>query len=337
MWIGGWLGTIASSEQGVERVPAGTRPVVVIAEVLAASCAEYLRDTCKVVEAAGEPRSRLLDLLSDAEGLVVRSGTTVDRELMEAAPRLRVVGRAGVGVDNIDLDEATRRGILVANAPLANSVSAAEHAFGLMLAQARNIARADATIRAGRWDRAAFRGVELDGKTLGLVGMGRIGTLVAGRALAFGMSVLAYDPYITADQARQAGAELRDLDSLLAESDFISLHLPRTPETENLLDVVAFGKVKPGVRIVNASRGGIIDEEALAEAIRSGRVAGAALDVFATEPLVGGPLVELPQVVLTPHLGASTAEAQDKAGLHVAESVAAGLMGEPVPAAVNRV
>jgi D-3-phosphoglycerate dehydrogenase len=309
----------------------------VIAEVLAASCAEYLRDTCEVVEAAGEPRSRLLDLLSDAEGLVVRSGTTVDRELMEAAPRLRVVGRAGVGVDNIDLDEATRRGILVANAPLANSVSAAEHAFGLMLAQARNIARADATIRAGRWDRAAFRGVELDGKTLGLVGMGRIGTLVAQRALAFGMSVLAYDPYITADQARQAGGELRDLDSLLAESDFISLHLPRTPETENLLDAAAFNKVKPGVRIVNASRGGIIDEEALAAAIRSGQVAGAALDVFATEPLVGGPLVELPQVVLTPHLGASTAEAQDKAGLHVAESVAAGLMGEPVPAAVNRV
>lgn len=316
---------------------AGTRPVVVIAEVLAASCAEYLRDTCEVVEAAGEPRSRLLSLVSDAEGLVVRSGTRVDRELLEAAPRLRVVGRAGVGVDNIDLDEATRRGILVANAPLANSVSAAEHAFGLMLSQARNIARADATIRAGRWDRAAFRGVELDGKVLGLVGLGRIGALVAHRALAFGMSVLAYDPYITADQARQAGGELRDLDSLLAESDFISLHLPRTPETENLLDAVAFGKVKPGVRIVNASRGGIIDEAALAAAIRSGRVAGAALDVFATEPLVGGPLVELPQVVLTPHLGASTAEAQDKAGLHIAQSVVAGLMGEPVPAAVNRV
>jgi len=310
---------------------------VVIAEVLAASCAEYLRDTCEVVEAAGEPRSRLMDLLSDAEGLVVRSGTRVDRELMEAAPRLRVVGRAGVGVDNIDLDEATRRGIVVANAPLANSVSAAEHAFGLMLAQARNIARADATIRAGRWDRAAFRGVELHGKVLGLVGLGRIGTLVAQRALAFGMSVLAYDPYITAGQAREAGGELRDLDSLLADSDFISLHLPRTPETENLLDADAFDKVKPGVRIVNASRGGIIDEEALAAAIRSGRVAGAALDVFASEPLVGGPLVELPEVVLTPHLGASTAEAQDKAGLHVAESVAAGLMGEPVPAAVNRV
>lgn len=321
----------------MEKVPAGSRPVVVIAEVLAASCAEYLRDTCKVVEASGESRSRLMDLLSEAEGLVVRSGTRVDRELMDAAPQLRVIGRAGVGVDNIDLDEATRRGILVANALLANSVSAAEHAFALMLSQARNIARADATIRAGRWDRAAFRGVELHGKVLGLVGLGRIGTLVAQRALAFGMSVLAYDPYITADQARQAGGQLRDLDSLLADSDFISLHLPRTPETENLLDAVAFSKVKPGVRIVNASRGGIIDEDALAAAIRSGRVAGAALDVFATEPLVGGPLVDLPQVVLTPHLGASTAEAQDKAGLHVAEAVVAGLMGEPVPAAVNRV
>ena len=318
-------------------MPAGSRPVVVIAEVLAASCAEYLRDTCEVVEASRESRSRLMDLLSEAEGLVVRSGTRVDRELMDAAPQLRVIGRAGVGVDNIDLDEATRRGILVANAPLANSVSAAEHAFALMLSQARNIARADATIRAGRWDRAAFRGVELHGKVLGLVGLGRIGTLVAQRALAFGMSVLAYDPYITADQARQAGGQLRDLDSLLADSDFISLHLPRTPETENLLDAVAFSKVKPGVRIVNASRGGIIDEDALAAAIRSGRVAGAALDVFATEPLVGGPLVDLPQVVLTPHLGASTAEAQDKAGLHVAEAVVAGLMGEPVPAAVNRV
>ena len=318
-------------------MPSEARPVVVIAEVLAPVCAEYLSTKCRVVEAAGEPRTRLLELVADAEGLVVRSGTRVDGELMAAAPRLRVVGRAGVGVDNIDLEEATRRGVTVANAPLANSVSAAEHAFGLMLSQARNIARADASIRSGRWDRAAFRGVELDGKTLGLVGMGRIGTLVAQRALAFGMSVLAYDPYITAEQARQAGGELRDLDSLLADSDFISLHLPRTPETENLLDAGAFSKVKPGVRIVNASRGGIIDEDALAEAIRSGRVAGAALDVFATEPLVGGPLVDLPQVVLTPHLGASTVEAQNKAGLHVAQSVMAGLEGEPVPNAVNRV
>ena len=288
-----------------------------------------------MVEAAGESRSSLLGLLSEAEGLVVRSGTQVDRELLEAAPRLRVVGRAGVGVDNIDLEEATRRGVLVVNAPLANSISAAEHTFALLLSQARNIPRADATIRSGRWDRAAFRGVELHGKTLGLVGLGRIGALVAQRALAFGMRVLAYDPYITADQARQAGGELMDLDSLLAESDFISLHLPRTPETENLLGKEAFAKAKRGVRIVNASRGGIVDEDALADAIRAGQVAGAALDVYAEEPLTGGPLVELPQVVLTPHLGASTVEAQDKAGLHVAESVVAGLAGERPMAAVN--
>ena len=313
------------------------RPVVVIAEVLAASCAEYLAKSCDVVEAAGEPRDRLLELLADADGLVVRSGTRVDGELMDAAPRLRVVGRAGVGVDNIDLDEATQRGVLVVNAPLANSVSAAEHAFGLMLSVARNIAQGDASIRSGRWDRAKFRGVELEGKTLGLVGMGRIGSLVAQRALAFGMRVLAYDPYITAEQARAAGAELRDLDSLLADSDFISLHLPRTPETENLLGREAFAKAKRGVRIINASRGGIIDEEALVEAIRDGQVAGAALDVYAVEPMTGGPLTELPGVVLTPHLGASTLEAQNKAGLHVAESVAAGLAGEPVMAAVNRV
>lgn len=323
--------------QGVVTMGPDKRPVVVIAEVLAASCAEHLQEVCEVVEAAGESRDSLLGLLGNAEGLVVRSGTRVDRELMEAAPRLRVVGRAGVGVDNIDLDEATRRGVLVVNAPLANSVSAAEHAFGLMLSLARNIARGDASIRSGRWDRAKFRGVELDGKTLGLVGMGRIGSLVAQRALAFGMRVLAYDPYITAEQARAAGAELRDLDSLLADSDFISLHLPRTPETENLLDGEAFAKAKRGVRIVNASRGGIIDEEALVEAIRDGQVAGAALDVYAEEPMTGGPLTELPEVVLTPHLGASTVEAQNKAGLHVAESVVAGLAGEPVMAAVNSV
>ena len=339
----------------------GERPVVVIAEVLAASCAEYLGESCDVVEAAGERRERLLGLLAEAEGLVVRSGTRVDGELMDAAPRLRVVGRAGVGVDNIDLDEATRRGILVVNAPLANSVSAAEHAFGLMLSLARNIARGDASIRSGRWDRAKFRGVELDGKTLGLVGMGRIGSLVAHRAKAFGMRVLAYDPYITAEQARAAGGELRDLDSLLADSDFISLHLPRTPETENLLGREAFATAKRGVRIINASRGGIIDEEALVEAIRDGqepvrpsRYAGTddwrahlpEIVLRPEEPMTGGPLTELPEVggwwlvvggVLTPHLGASTVEAQYKAGLHVAESVVAGLAGEPVMAAVNRV
>ena len=310
-------------------------PVVVIAEALAAGCAEYLRETCEVVEAAGLSRAELLEILPEAEGLIVRSGTRVDMELLEAAPRLRVVGRAGVGVDNIDLEAAARLGVLAANTPFANSVSAAEHAFALMLSQARNIPAADASLRSGAWNRAAFKGVELQGKTLGLVGLGRIGALVAARASAFDMRVLAYDPYITAEQARNAGAELSALDDLLARSDFISLHLPRTPETENLLDGEAFAKAKRGVRIVNASRGGIIDEAALAEAVRSGQVAGAALDVYADEPLSGGPLVELPQVVLTPHLGASTVEAQDKAALQVAEAVAAGLFGRPVPTALN--
>lgn len=314
----------------------GGVPTVVIAEVLAASCAERLRQECRVVEAAGLSRAELMEALAAADGLVVRSGTRVDRELLEAAPGLRVVGRAGVGVDNIDLEEASRLGVLVVNTPFANSVSAAEHAFALMLSQARNIPAADASLRSGAWDRAAFKGVELAGKTLGLVGLGRIGALVAARALAFDMTVLAYDPYITADQAADAGAELTALDDLLSRSDFISLHLPRTPETENLLDAAAFAKTKPGARFVNASRGGIIDEDALAEAVRSGRAAGAALDVYAEEPLTGGPLVNLPQVVLTPHLGASTAEAQDKAGLHAAEAVTAALAGRPTPTAVNQ-
>ena len=311
------------------------KPLAVIADQLAPSCAERLREVCEVAEAAGEPRVRLLELMAEAEALVVRSGTRVDRELLEAAPNLRVVARAGVGVDNIDLEEASRRGVLVVNTPFANSVSAAEHAFALMLSQARNIPAADASLRSGAWDRAAFGGVELAGKTLGLAGLGRIGALVAERALAFGMEVLAYDPYITIEQAAAAGAELTGWDDLLARSDFISLHLPRTPETENLLDGAAFEKTKPGVRVINASRGGIIDEDALAEAVRSGRAAGAALDVYAEEPLTGGPLVDLPQVVLTPHLGASTAEAQDKAGLHAAEAVAAALSGRPTPTAVN--
>ena len=314
----------------------GGLPTVVIAEVLAASCAERLRRECRVVEAAGLSRGGLMEALAGADGLVVRSGTRVDRELLEAAPGLRVVGRAGVGVDNIDLEEASRLGVLVVNTPFANSVSAAEHAFALMLSQARNIPAADASLRSGAWDRAAFKGVELAGKTLGLVGLGRIGALVAARALAFDMTVLAYDPYITAEQAADAGTELTALDDLLPRSDFISLHLPRTPETENLLDAEAFARTKPGVRVVNASRGGIIDEDALAEAVRSGRVAGAALDVYAEEPLTGGPLVSLPQVVLTPHLGASTSEAQDKAGLHAAEAVTAALSGRPTPTAVNQ-
>ncbi len=311
------------------------KPKVVVAEPIAEAGIAALEQTCVVVVAAGKSREELEGLLEDAQALIVRSATKVDRELIESAPRLRVIGRAGIGVDNIDLDAATEHGVLVVNAPHANTISAAEHTLALMLAQARNIPRADATLRSGVWDRKSFKGVELHGKTLGVVGLGRIGTLVAQRALAFGMRLVAYDPYVGEERARRLGVELMDLDRLLAESDFISIHLPKTPDTEGLFGADTFARMKPGVRIVNASRGGIVDEEALVEALRSGRVAGAALDVFATEPLTDSPLFEFPQVVLTPHLGASTAEAQDKAGTQVAEAVAAALAGELVMSAVN--
>jgi D-3-phosphoglycerate dehydrogenase len=255
--------------------------------------------------------------------------------LIAAAPALRVIGRAGIGVDNIDVDAATEAGIIVVNAPQANIISAAEHALALLLSQARNVARADATLRSGVWDRSGFEGVELHGKTLGVVGLGRIGTLVAQRALAFGMHLIAYDPYVSVERARRLGVELVDLDTLLEMADFVTIHLPKTPDTAGLIGKEALAKVKPGVRIINAARGGILDEDALAEAIRDGRVAGAGLDVYANEPLTESPLFDLPGVVMTPHLGASTAEAQDKAGTDVATAVAAALRGELVMSAVN--
>ena len=311
------------------------QPKVVVAEKLAESGIEALRESCEVVSAIGDERPVLLEKLRDAQGLVVRSATQVDAEMIAAAPELRVIGRAGIGVDNIDLDAATEAGIIVVNAPHANIISAAEHAMALMLAQARNIPRADQRLREGRWDRSSFVGVELHGKTLGVVGLGRIGTLVAQRALSFGMRLTAYDPYVSEERGRRLGVELVDLDTLLAESDFITIHLPSTPETVGLIGKEALAKVKPGVRIVNAARGGILDEDALAEALREGRVAGAALDVFAHEPVTDSPLFQLDNVVVTPHLGASTTEAQDKAGTDVAAAVAAALRGELVLSAVN--
>src|SRR5690606_19835436 len=288
------------------------QPKVVVAEKLAESGIEALRESCEVVSAIGDERPVLLEKLRDAQGLVVRSATQVDAEMIAAAPELRVIGRAGIGVDNIDLDAATEAGIIVVNAPHANIISAAEHAMALMLAQARNIPRADQRLREGRWDRSSFVGVELHGKTLGVVGLGRIGTLVAQRALSFGMRLTAYDPYVSEERGRRLGVELVDLDTLLAESDFITIHLPSTPETVGLIGKEALAKVKPGVRIVNAARGGILDEDALAEALRDGRVAGAALVVFAHEPVTVSPLFLLDNVVVPPPVGASTTEAQDK-------------------------
>ena len=277
----------------------------------------------------------LKNAIEGAEALIVRSATQVTDELLTAGSELVVVGRAGIGLDNVDVEAATRRGVMVVNAPQSNILSAAEHAIALMLAQARNIPQAHAALVAGKWERSHWEGVELHGKTLGVVGLGRIGALVAQRALAFGMRLCAYDPYVAPERARQMGVELMSLEELMAESDFVTIHLPKTSETAGLIDADVLAKAKPGVRIVNAARGGILDEAALAEALGSGQVGGAALDVFSTEPCTDSPIFEMPNVVVTPHLGASTHEAQDKAGVTIAEQVNLALAGDFVPFAVN--
>ncbi|GMQ85920.1 MAG: hypothetical protein BMS9Abin07_1490 [Acidimicrobiia bacterium] len=311
------------------------RAKVVVAEVIADSAIETLAASYEVDVAVDADRDELMTRLGDAAALVVRSATQVDAEMIAAAPNLVVIGRAGIGVDNIDVDAATDRGILVVNAPDANTISAAEHTMALLLAQARRIPEADASLRAGRWDRSRLQGTELYGKTLGILGLGRIGAMVAERAAAFGMRIVAHDPYIGDEQAAGLGVQLVGLDELLAESDFLTIHMPRTTETEGLIGADAFDKMKEGVRIINAARGGIVDEEALAAAVAEGVVAGAAVDVYAVEPTTQSPLFELAEVVVTPHLGASTREAQDRAGASVAASVASALRGEPVPNGVN--
>jgi D-3-phosphoglycerate dehydrogenase len=268
--------------------------------------------------------------------LIIRSATQVTAEVLAAATTLQVVARAGIGLDNVDVEEATRRGVMIVNAPQSNIISAAEQTLALLLAQARNIPQAHAALIAGRWERSAWEGVELAGKTIGLVGLGRVGSLVAARAAGFGMRVIAFDPYVSAERAKEMGVEIMpSLEAVLVQSDFVSVHLPRTPETEGLLGEKELRMVKPGARIVNTARGGIVDEAALAKVLEDGHLAGAALDVFAVEPTTDSPLFGLPNVVVTPHLGASTREAQDKAGVTVAEMVRLALKGEFVPYAVN--
>ena len=311
------------------------KPRIVIAETIAQAGIDRLSEHFEVDVAAGVERTDLLERLTDARGLIVRSATKVDAEMIDAAPHLQVIGRAGIGVDNIDIDAATKRGVLVVNAPHANTISAAEQAMALLLSQARNTAHAHATLTSGVWDRKSFQGVELHGKTMGVIGLGKIGTLVSQRCAAFGMRVMAYDPFVSADRARRVGVQLADLDTVLGSADFISIHLPKTKETENLIGGDNIAKLKRGVRIVNTSRGGIVNEADLAQAIKDGIVAGAGLDVFETEPTTESPLFALPQVVVTPHLGASTTEAQDKAGIDVAEAVGNALAGDLVLSAVN--
>jgi D-3-phosphoglycerate dehydrogenase len=309
-----------------------SRPRVLVREPIADSGLDLLKRRFDVVE---DSDSDLASIIGEFDAIIVRSGTTLDAALIELGERLKVIGRAGVGVDNVDVDAATRRGIVVANAAESTVDSAAEHAIALLLALARNVPQAHAALTAGVWDRQRFTGIELAGKTLGVLGLGRIGRQVAHRALGLGMRVVAYDPFVSADRFRELGVDpASSLDDVYAVADVVTLHLPLNAETEGLLDRAAFERMKDGVRIVNAARGGLVDEEALVDAIRSGRVAGAALDVFRDEPYAG-PLLELPQVVVTPHLAGSTTEAQDRAGVVIAEQVVAALDGQVVRTAVN--
>ena len=312
------------------------KPVVLIAEELSAATLDALGPDFEVRNCDGANRAELLAALgAGVDAVLIRSATKMDGEAIAAAKGLKVIARAGVGLDNVDIPAATAAGVMVVNAPTSNIVSAAELAISLLLASARFISPAHAALKAGKWARSKYTGAELFEKTLGVVGFGRIGQLVAHRMQAFGMSVVAYDPYLQPAKAAQLGVELVELDDLLKRSDFITIHLPKTKETANLIGVEALKKVKKEVRIINAARGGVLDEAALYDAIVEGRVAGAGLDVYVTEPCTDSPLFQLDQVVATPHLGASTDEAQERAGIAVAVSVRKALAGELVPDAVN--
>lgn len=335
-------GIVARSCQNVRtlRIEENTvsqngRPVVLIADKLAQSTVDALGDSVEVRWVDGPKREELLAAVTDADALLVRSATTVDKEVFDAASKLKIVGRAGVGLDNVDIAAATERGVMVVNAPTSNIHSACEHAISLLLSTARQIPAADASLRGQEWKRSSFTGVEIYGKTIGIVGFGHIGQLFAHRLAAFETTVIAYDPYANPARAAQLGVELVDLEELMGRSDFVTIHLPKTAETQGMFDAELLAKAKPGQIIINAARGGLVNEQALADAITSGHIRGAGFDVFATEPCTDSPLFALPQVVVTPHLGASTVEAQDRAGTDVAESVLKALAGEFVPDAVN--
>jgi D-3-phosphoglycerate dehydrogenase / 2-oxoglutarate reductase len=309
---------------------------VLVSEPLADAGLARLRDQHQVDVLADLSPSKLLEVIPSYDALIVRSATKVTSEVLEAATNLKVVGRAGIGLDNIDVEAATRHGVLVVNAPQSNVLSAAEHTMALLLAQARNVPQAHAALVSGSWERERWQGVELHGKTLGVVGLGRVGTLVAQRASAFGMQVIAFDPYVPRARAAQMGVELVDtVVEVCRRADFLTIHLPKTPETAGLIGERELLEARAGIRIVNTARGGLIDEDALLRAIKDGRVAGAAIDVFEGEPVTEHPLFGFDNVVVTPHLGASTVEAQDKAGLAIAEQVLLALAGDFVPFAVN--
>lgn len=312
-----------------------SKPVVLIAEELSDATLDVLGSDFEIRHVDGADRSALLPALADAHAVLIRSATKMDAEAIAAAPNLKVIARAGVGLDNVEIPAATDANVMVVNAPTSNIVSAAEIAIALLLATARNVVPANVALKNGKWARSKFGGVELQGKTVGVVGFGKIGQLVTKRLRAFDMEFVAYDPYVTAVPAGFEFVKLVSLDELLAQADFITLHLPKTSETAGLIGKEALAKVKPSVRIINAARGGVLDEAALYDALTEDRVAGAGLDVYATEPCTDSPLFALDQVAATPHLGASTDEAQEKAGIAVAESVVAYFAGTDVPGAVN--
>ena len=286
--------------------------------------------------ALGKDPERLASIIGDYDGLAVRSATKATADLIAKADNLKVIGRAGIGVDNIDLPAASARGIVVMNTPFGNSITTAEHAIAMMFAVARQIPMANASTHAGKWEKSKFMGTEITGKTLGLIGCGNIGSVVASRAIGLRMQVLAYDPFLSADRARELGVtKIENVDELLARADFISLHLPKTDKTANILSADRVAKMKPGARLINCARGGLVDESAVAEALKSGALAGAAFDVFATEPATENPLFGLPNVVVTPHLGAATREAQENVALQIAEQMSAYLTEGAIENAIN--
>ncbi len=313
-------------------------PKVLISDALSDAAVQIFRDRGIDVDfqpALGKDKAALAAIIGNYDGLAIRSATKATEKLIEAATNLRVIGRAGIGVDNVDIPAASKKGIIVMNTPFGNSITTAEHAISLMMAVARQIPEANASTHAGKWEKSRFMGVELTGKTLGVIGAGNIGSIVIDRARGLRMKVIAYDPFLSDDRATEIGCEKVDLDDLLARADFITLHVPKTDQTANILSKEALAKTKRGVRIVNCARGGLVDEAALAEALTSGHVAGAAFDVFAEEPATNSPLFNLPNVVVTPHLGAATTEAQENVALQVAEQMSDYLLTGAVSNAIN--
>jgi D-3-phosphoglycerate dehydrogenase / 2-oxoglutarate reductase len=311
-------------------------PKVLVSDPIDQVGIDILSQVAQVDVKTGLPVEELVQIIPDYDALMIRSGTRVTQEVIEAGTQLKIIGRAGVGVDNVDVPAATRRGIVVVNSPEGNTVAAAEHAVAMMLSMSRHIPDANQSVKSGKWDRKSFTGVEVYKKTLGIVGLGKIGSHVAAIARSMGMRLLAYDPFLSTERADQIGCQLVELDLLFQESDYITLHLPKTPETYHLINSEALAKMKPTTRIINCARGGIIDEQALAEAIQQGKIAGAALDVYETEPLGESLLRSLgKEVILTPHLGASTEEAQVNVAIDVAEQIRDVLLGLPARSAVN--